>query len=193
MSNAEIKSSNGYANLKLNRLGQVAIVSSGKDSIPRSNGKRSTGTGVASRSVSNSVRSNNGSRAINRGKKSKESSVNPTETNENDSATGIGELKNDSTSFDTGQSQDEQNQSTDGETDTGNKMYKENPKIIFYSLLILIVIIGGSIYTYLKIGKRLMYEIRLGKKLKYEFLSANKNRSRGVKDDSMINSWLDLV
>jgi len=193
MSNAEIKSSNGYANLKLNRLGQVAIVSSGKDSIPRSSSKRSSGSGMVSRSASNGVRSNNGSRATNRGKKSKESSVNPTKTNENDSATGIGELKNDSTSFDTGESQEEQNQSTDGESKTGNKIYKENPKVIFYSLLMLIAIIGGSIYTYLKIGKKLMYEIRLGKKLKYEFLSGNKNRASGAEDDSMINSWLDLV
>src|SRR3712207_5739020 len=119
MSKIEIKTSNGYANLKLNRLGQVAIVSSGKDSVPRSSSisspiKKSSGSSIQSRSSglrsgAGGSKSKNGSTGVNSSKKSKEDSTDSNDTT-NSSVDGIGELKNDSTSFDTGNSQNDQSQ-----------------------------------------------------------------------------------
>ncbi|MDU3827661.1 MAG: iron transport-associated domain protein, partial [Peptostreptococcus sp.] len=61
---------------------------------------------------------------------------------------------------------------------------KENPKVIFYSLLIIISILAGSAYSYIKVAKKLIYEIKLSKKLDSE-LSKNI-----FKKDTVIGSWL---
>lgn len=204
MSDVSIKTSNGYSNLNLNKLGQVAIVSSDggpnrastRDKFPGLNKKSSASTGARSsnnRSGSSDRKNSNKSHSSGNKAKSKKNnsetssgskSSNSESTSTSDPSKG---LINESTNFDQSTSEDEPKE--ENSTDIKKQKFeaKENPKVIFYSLLIIISILAGSAYSYIKVAKKLIYEIKLSKKLDSE-LSKNI-----FKKDTVIGSWLDSL
>lgn len=160
------------ASFTTNTYGEFAFVSSDG---PASQAK----TGNISNNGSKGLAgvSNNKSR-VNSGKKSADTreSNKSKASNDRPTPTSVSQLNNDSTDF-TGSSQPVQTDQA-SQVDVGTKPVrsKENPKVIFYCVLILAAIIGGSAYVYIRFSKRLIYEFKYNSYLKNKMNEFNKVR-----------------
>lgn len=167
-----------YTSFTTDTYGEFAFVAS--------NGSGSSGQ------LNNSNKSNNNSKALG-GTNNNKSSSNNTNSNSKKtsdtkassnskattntvSATSISDLKNDATDFSTASQPESTDQANQPGNVTKTLKAKENPKVIFYSVLILTAIIAGSAYVYTKFSKRLIYEFKYNSYLKNKINEFNKVR-----------------
>ena len=85
-------------------------------------------------------------------------------------------MNNDSTDFTTSSQPVQTDQASQVDVGTKPVRSKENPKVIFYCVLILAAIIGGSAYIYIRFSKRLIYEFKYNNYLKNKMNEFNKVR-----------------
>nr|WP_314278704.1 NEAT domain-containing protein [uncultured Peptostreptococcus sp.] len=165
---AEMKSSisGDYISFTVDTYGEYAFVSTGKNSnVDKKTSKNPQRSGLATNKTSGNRKS---------------TSIKPTNkasSSSNSSPASITSLKNEATDFSDGDknvaSQENENKA---ESSVKPIKAKENPKVIFYCVLILGTLIIGSIYTYFKFCKRFLYEMKYKDYLKNKMYEYSKSK-----------------
>ena len=165
---AEMKSSisGDYISFTVDTYGEYAFVSTGKNS----NGDKKTSKNPQRSGLATNKSSGN----------RKSTGIKPTNkasSSSNSSPASITSLKNEATDFSDGDknvaSQENENKA---ESSVKPIKSKENPKVIFYCVLILGTLIIGSIYTYFKFCKRFLYEMKYKDYLKNKMYEYSKSK-----------------
>ena len=172
---AEMKTSlsGDTASFTTNTYGEFAFVSSDGPASQAKTGNISNNSSKGLAGVSN-----NKSR-VNSGKKSADTreSDKSKASNDRPTPTSVSQLNNDSTDFTTSSQPAQTDQASQVDVGTKPVRSKENPKVIFYCVLILAAIIGGSAYVYIRFSKRLIYEFKYNSYLKNKMNEFNKVRN----------------
>lgn len=167
-----------YTSFTTDTYGEFAFVASnGSGSSGQlNNGNKSNNNSKALGGTNNNKSSSNNTNSNSKKTSDTKASSNSKATTNTVSATSISDLKNDATDFSTTSQPESTNQANQPDNATKTLKAKENPKVIFYSVLILATIIAGSVYVYLKFSKRLIYEFKYNSYLKNKINEFNKVR-----------------
>lgn len=167
-----------YTSFTTDTYGEFAFVASnGSGSSGQlNNGNKSNNNSKALGGTNNNKSSSNNTNSNSKKTSDTKASSNSKATTNTVSATSISDLKNDATDFSTTSQPESTNQANQPDNATKSLKAKENPKVIFYSVLILATIIAGSVYVYLKFSKRLIYEFKYNSYLKNKINEFNKVR-----------------
>lgn len=167
-----------YTSFTTDTYGEFAFVASnGSGSSGQlNNGNKSNNNSKALGGTNNNKSSSNNTNSNSKKTSDTKASSNSKATTNTVSATSISDLKNDATDFSTTSQPESTNQDNQPDNATKSLKAKENPKVIFYSVLILATIIAGSVYVYLKFSKRLIYEFKYNSYLKNKINEFNKVR-----------------
>lgn len=167
-----------YTSFTTDTYGEFAFVASnGSGSSGQlNNGNKSNNNSKALGGTNNNKSSSNNTNSNSKKTSDTKASSNSKATTNTVSATSISDLKNDATDFSTTSQPESTDQANQPDNATKSLKAKENPKVIFYSVLILATIIAGSVYVYLKFSKRLIYEFKYNSYLKNKINEFNKVR-----------------
>lgn len=167
-----------YTSFTTDTYGEFAFVASnGSGSSGQlNNGNKSNNNSKALGGTNNNKSSSNNTNSNSKKTSDTKASSNSKATTNTVSATSISDLKNDATDFSTASQPESTDQANQPGNVTKTLKAKENPKVIFYSVLILATIIAGSVYVYLKFSKRLIYEFKYNSYLKNKINEFNKVR-----------------
>ena len=167
-----------YTSFTTDTYGEFAFVASnGSGSSGQlNNGNKSNNNSKALGGTNNNKSSSNNTNSNSKKTSDTKASSNSKATTNTVSATSISDLKNDATDFSTASQPESTDQANQPGNVTKTLKAKENPKVIFYSVLILTAIIAGSAYVYLKFSKRLIYEFKYNSYLKNKINEFNKVR-----------------
>ena len=167
-----------YTSFTTDTYGEFAFVASnGSGSSGQlNNGNKSNNNSKVLGGTNNNKSSSNNTNSNSKKTSDTKASSNSKATTNTVSATSISDLKNDATDFSTTSQPESTNQASQPDNATKSLKAKENPKVIFYSVLILATIIAGSVYVYLKFSKRLIYEFKYNSYLKNKINEFNKVR-----------------
>lgn len=167
-----------YTSFTTDTYGEFAFVASnGSGSSGQlNNGNKSNNNSKALGGTNNNKSSSNNTNSNSKKTSDTKASSNSKATTNTVSATSISDLKNDATDFSTASQPESTDQANQPDNATKSLKAKENPKVIFYSVLILATIIAGSVYVYLKFSKRLIYEFKYNSYLKNKINEFNKVR-----------------
>lgn len=155
----------------------VFVASNGSGSSGQlNNGNKSNNNSKALGGTNNNKSSSNNTNSNSKKTSDTKASSNLKATTNTVSATSISDLKNDATDFSTASQPESTDQANQPGNVTKTLKAKENPKVIFYSVLILTAIIAGSAYVYTKFSKRLIYEFKYNSYLKNKINEFNKVR-----------------
>lgn len=167
-----------YTSFTTDTYGEFAFVASnGSGSSGQlNNGNKSNNNSKALGGTNNNKSSSNNTNSNSKKTSDTKASSNSKATTNTVSATSISDLKNDATDFSTASQPESTDQANQPGNVTKTLKAKENPKVIFYSVLILTAIIAGSAYVYTKFSKRLIYEFKYNSYLKNKINEFNKVR-----------------
>ena len=167
-----------YTSFTTDTYGEFAFVASnGSGSSGQlNNGNKSNNNSKVLGGTNNNKSSSNNTNSNSKKTSDTKASSNSKATTNTVSATSISDLKNDATDFSTTSQPESTDQANQPDNATKSLKAKENPKVIFYSVLILATIIAGSVYVYLKFSKRLIYEFKYNSYLKNKINEFNKVR-----------------
>ena len=167
-----------YTSFTTDTYGEFAFVASnGSGSSGQlNNGNKSNNNSKALGGTNNNKYSSNNTNSNSKKTSDTKASSNSKATTNTASATSISDLKNDATDFSTASQPESTDQANQPGNVTKTLKAKENPKVIFYSVLILTAIIAGSAYVYTKFSKRLIYEFKYNSYLKNKINEFNKVR-----------------
>lgn len=167
-----------YTSFTTDTYGEFAFVASnGSGSSGQlNNGNKSNNNSKALGGTNNNKSSSNNTNSNSKKTSDTKASSNSKATTNTVSATSISDLKNDATDFSTTSQPESTDQANQPDNVTKTLKAKENPKVIFYSVLILTAIIAGSAYVYTKFSKRLIYEFKYNSYLKNKINEFNKVR-----------------
>ena len=167
-----------YTSFTTDTYGEFAFVASnGSGSSGQlNNGNKSNNNSKALGGTNNNKSSSNNTNSNSKKTSDTKVSSNSKATTNTVSATSISDLKNDATDFSTASQPESTDQANQPGNVTKTLKAKENPKVIFYSVLILTAIIAGSAYVYTKFSKRLIYEFKYNSYLKNKINEFNKVR-----------------
>lgn len=167
-----------YTSFTTDTYGEFAFVASnGSGSSGQlNNGNKSNNNSNALGGTNNNKSSSNNTNSNSKKTSDTKASSNSKATTNTVSATSISDLKNDATDFSTASQPESTDQANQPGNVTKTLKAKENPKVIFYSVLILTAIIAGSAYVYTKFSKRLIYEFKYNSYLKNKINEFNKVR-----------------
>ena len=167
-----------YTSFTTDTYGEFAFVASnGSGSSGQlNNGNKSNNNSKALGGTNNNKSSSNNTNSNSKKTSDTKASSNSKATTNTVSATSISDLKNDATDFSTASQPESTDQANQPGNVTKTLKAKENPKVIFYSILILTAIIAGSAYVYTKFSKRLIYEFKYNSYLKNKINEFNKVR-----------------
>lgn len=167
-----------YTSFTTDTYGEFAFVASnGSGSSGQlNNGNKSNNNSKALVGTNNNKSSSNNTNSNSKKTSDTKASSNSKATTNTVSATSISDLKNDATDFSTASQPESTDQANQPGNVTKTLKAKENPKVIFYSVLILTAIIAGSAYVYTKFSKRLIYEFKYNSYLKNKINEFNKVR-----------------
>lgn len=167
-----------YTSFTTDTYGEFAFVASnGSGSSGQlNNGNKSNNNSKALGGTNNNKSSSNNTNSNSKKTSDTKASSNSKATTNTVSATSISDLKNDATDFSTASQPESTDQANQPGNVTKTLKTKENPKVIFYSVLILTAIIAGSAYVYTKFSKRLIYEFKYNSYLKNKINEFNKVR-----------------
>lgn len=167
-----------YTSFTTDTYGEFAFVASnGSGSSGQlNNGNKSNNNSKALGGTNNNKSSSNNTNSNSKKTSDTKASSNSKATTNMVSATSISDLKNDATDFSTASQPESTDQANQPGNVTKTLKAKENPKVIFYSVLILTAIIAGSAYVYTKFSKRLIYEFKYNSYLKNKINEFNKVR-----------------
>lgn len=167
-----------YTSFTTDTYGEFAFVASnGSGSSGQlNNGNKSNNNSKAFGGTNNNKSSSNNTNSNSKKTSDTKASSNSKATTNTVSATSISDLKNDATDFSTASQPESTDQANQPGNVTKTLKAKENPKVIFYSVLILTAIIAGSAYVYTKFSKRLIYEFKYNSYLKNKINEFNKVR-----------------
>lgn len=167
-----------YTSFTTDTYGEFAFVASnGSGSSGQlNNGNKSNNNSKALGGTNNNKSSSNNTNSNSKKTSDTKASSNSKATTNTISATSISDLKNDATDFSTASQPESTDQANQPGNVTKTLKAKENPKVIFYSVLILTAIIAGSAYVYTKFSKRLIYEFKYNSYLKNKINEFNKVR-----------------
>lgn len=167
-----------YTSFTTDTYGEFAFVASnGSGSSGQlNNGNKSNNNSKALGGTNNNKSSSNNTNSNSKKTSDTKASSNSKATTNTVSATSISDLKNDATDFSTASQPESTDQANQPGNVTKTLKAKENPKVIFYSVLILTAIIAGSAYVYTKFSKRLVYEFKYNSYLKNKINEFNKVR-----------------
>lgn len=165
-----------YTSFTTDTYGEFAFVASnGSGSSGQlNNGNKSNNNSKALGGTNNNKSSSNNTNSNSKKTSDTKASSNSKATTNTVSATSISDLKNDATDFSTASQPESTDQANQPGNVTKTLKAKENPKVIFYSVLILTAIIAGSAYVYTKFSKRLIYEFKYNSYLKNKINEFNK-------------------
>lgn len=178
MAEMNISVSGEYTSFTTDTYGEFAFVASnGSGSSGQlNNGNKSNNNSKALGGTNNNKSSSNNTNSNSKKTSDTKASSNSKATTNTVSATSISDLKNDATDFSTASQPESTDQANQPGNVTKTLKAKENPKVIFYSVLILTAIIAGSAYVYTKFSKRLIYEFKYNSYLKNKINEFNKVR-----------------
>lgn len=167
-----------YTSFTTDTYGEFAFVASnGSGSSGQlNNGNKSNNNSKALGGTNNNKSSSNNTNSNSKKTSDTKASSNSKATTNTVSATSISDLKNDATDFSTASQPESTDQANQPGNVTKTLKAKENPKVIFYSVLILTAIIAGSAYVYTKFSKCLIYEFKYNSYLKNKINEFNKVR-----------------
>lgn len=170
---ASAKASKAVATGKTEKTTSTSSSSRSSTSSRRPSSSRSSSSSASSKksNTSKSSSSSSSSRSTSKSSSSSNSSTNSTKSKESEKNTSkkdspVTTLVNESNDFneeiineDINESDSNANQNTAPETE-------ENLKIIFFGILSILASIAAATYVYIKVGKKLIYEIDLARKLR---------------------------
>lgn len=153
--------------------GEFAFVASGgaKASNQPNNGNN------VKKSPSNAVASSNNSKSNSKSKKNdknKNSDKKKDKDVKSSTPASISQLKNEATDFSNNAQVNEPDQTKQANQVQKPLKARENPKVIFYCILILGAIISGSVYVYIKFSKHLLYEMKYNEYLRKKVAEFNR-------------------
>ncbi len=170
---SELKSevSGGYATLTLRKFGEIALVdtSSGKGSRNVATPSNRNGVSSPNRNTkrsANNLKSKNTSGKSSSNNKKNNSNNNRNSDGDSDKKNTPISLTNDDSNFNESIKNQDNSDTEENKNNIQNYEPKENAKVLFFSILLLLACGGLAGYSYIKFGKSLLYEIQLGEQLK---------------------------